>query len=356
VAGGGLIWAVRAAAIGDLTVGDVSAFVASVSGVQAALVALVGGIAGAHHALLMFGHHQEVSGLADDLPAATLPPRASPPQWGIELRDVWFRYDDGHPWVLRGVTMTIPEGRSVALVGLNGAGKSTLIKLLCRFYDPTRGAIYWDGVDIRGLPVGELRRRMGVLFQDFMTYDLTAAENIGVGDLPALHDRPRIHRAARAAGVHEHIAALPRGYDTLLSRIFHEEDEDSGAGVMLSGGQWQRLAFARSLMRGDRDLLILDEPSAGLDAEAEHHLHQQLARYRKGRTSVLVSHRLSVVREADAIVVLSEGRIAEQGTHARLIQADGLYARLFALQADGYQNTAHDAMEEIDDDYMTKRR
>jgi ATP-binding cassette subfamily B protein len=362
VAGAGLVWAVRAAAAGHLTAGDVSAFVAAVAGGQGALAALVVAIAGAHQALLMFGHHQEVIGLADDLPVAAAPPRSphsapaarpgdsappARPYQGIELRDVWFRYDGGHPWVLRGVTMTIPNGRSVALVGLNGAGKSTLIKLLCRFYDPIRGAIYWDGVDIREMPVKELRRRMGVLFQDFMTYDLTAAENIGVGDLSALHDRPRIHQVARAAGIHEHIDALPRGYDTMLSRTFamEGENEDPEAGVVLSGGQWQRLAFARTLLRGDSDLLILDEPSAGLDAEAEHRLHQELTRHRAGRTSLLVSHRLNVIRAADVIVVLSGGRIGEQGTHAQLIRAGGRYARLFRLQASGYD--AADNGEEV---------
>jgi ATP-binding cassette subfamily B protein len=358
VAGAGLIWALRAAAEGRLTVGDVSAFVAAVGGVQGALAVLIGGVAGIHEALLMFDHHQRVIGLPADLPTTTGTRRLASARSGIEVRDVWFRYHEDHPWVLRGTSMTIPAGRSVALVGLNGAGKSTLIKLLCRFYDPTRGAILWDGVDIRDLPVDELRRRMGVLFQDFMTYDLTAAENIGLGDLPALQDRPRIERVAEAAGIHSHIAALPRGYDTLLSRTFHAEgqqsaDEDPEDGVVLSGGQWQRLAFARTLMRGDRDLLILDEPSAGLDAEAEHHLHRQLTRHRAGRTSLLVSHRLNTVREADMIIVLADGRVVEQGTHTQLMHAGDRYARLFTLQASGYRE-AHEEMEVVGKGSMDK--
>ncbi|WP_412519517.1 ABC transporter ATP-binding protein [Actinomadura madurae] len=337
IAGAGLLWAVRAASHGRLSVGDVSAFAAAVAGVQAALAALVSGIGAAHQALLSLGHHLEVVGAPDDFPDPPAGSRLTPLRSGLELRDVWFRYDDAHPWILRGVSLTVPAGASVALVGLNGAGKSTLIKLLCRFYDPTRGAILWDGVDIRQVPVAELRRRIGALFQDFMTYDLTAAENIGVGDPPALRERPRIERAARIAGVHEQIQAMPRGYDTLLSRAFQAEDgDDPEAGVVLSGGQWQRVALARALLRDDHDLLILDEPSAGLDAEAEHRMHRRLGEHRAGRTTLLVSHRLNVVREADLIVALADGRIAEQGTHAHLCRADGLYARLFALQAEGY--------------------
>jgi ATP-binding cassette subfamily B protein len=223
-------------------------------------------------------------------------------------------------------------------VGLNGAGKSTLIKLLCRFYDPSRGSIRWDGVDLREVPPAELRRRMGVLFQDYMCYDLTAAENIAMGEIEALHDRPRIEGAARLAGVHDVVRALPRGYDTMLSRIFFHEEEEAAdeAGVVLSGGQWQRLALARTLLREGRDLLVLDEPSAGLDARAEHEIHTRLARHRAGRTSLLVSHRLGAVRAADLIVVLRDGEIAERGTHDELMAAGGGYAELFDLQARDY--------------------
>jgi ATP-binding cassette subfamily B protein len=343
VAGLGLLWAANSAARGQLSIGDVTAFVAAVAGTQTALVALVDNLAIAHQALLLFTYHTAVTALPDDLP----PPRAIGGSYatlpalrrGVELRDVWFRYDDSHPWVLRGVSLTIPYGTSVALVGLNGAGKSTLIKLLCRFYDPTRGEIRWDGVDLRDVPVAELRRRMGVLFQDFMNYDLTAAENIGIGELDTLHDRTRIAAAATMADADALIEALPHGYDTLMSRIFFgpSEDGDPEAGVTLSGGQWQRLALARTLIRDGRDLLILDEPSAGLDAQAEHEVHRRLREHRAGRTSLLVSHRLGAVREADLIVVLRDGKILEQGTHEDLIAADGAYAQLFAVQASGYR-------------------
>ena len=250
-----------------------------------------------------------------------------------------FRYAPDQPWVLRGVDLVLPRGCAVALVGLNGAGKSTLVKLLCRFYDPTRGAVLWDGIDVRELPVEQLRERIGVLFQDFMQYDLSAAENIGVGDVATLGDREPVVAAARRAGAHETLAALPRGYDTLLSRLFFDETDrnDPETGVLLSGGQWQRVALARTLLRDRRDLLILDEPSSGLDAEAEHEVHRQLREHREGRTSVLISHRLGAVRDADRIVVLAGGRVVEQGRHEELLAEDRTYARLFRLQADGYR-------------------
>jgi ATP-binding cassette subfamily B protein len=313
-----------------------------VAGTQAALAATVDNAANARQALLLFAHHERVMSLPGDLPAPGEPQRLPALRRGIELHDVWFRYDESHPWVLRGVDLTIPHGASVALVGLNGAGKSTLIKLLCRFYDPSRGAILWDGIDIRDVPPAELRARMGVLFQDYMSYDLTAAENIGVGEVEAMSDRARLQAAAELAGAHETVQALPRGYDTMLSRVFFgpEDDDDPQAGVTLSGGQWQRLALARALVRERRDLLILDEPSSGLDAQAEYEVHRRLREHRADNTSLLVSHRLGAVRDADLIVVLGDGRIIERGTHDELIALGGRYARLFATQASGYREGA----------------
>ncbi|MEU4834742.1 ABC transporter ATP-binding protein [Streptosporangium sp. NPDC023615] len=337
-AGAGLIWVVAGTAGGLLSIGDVAVFIAAVAGVQLGLAEFVGSLGGMYEALLMFGHYREVVRAAPDLPVPDRPARAVPLRRGIELRDVWFRYDDAHPWVLRGVDLFLPHGAALALVGLNGSGKSTLVKLLCRFYDPQRGAVLWDGVDIREIAPAELRERMAAVFQDCVAYDFTAAENIGVGDVSAMSDRERIRTAASLSGIDEALENLPRGYDTMLSRTFLDPGEDDPeTGVLLSGGQWQRIALARAYLRQDRDLVILDEPSAGLDARAEHDLHTDLRRHRSGRTSLLISHRLSAVREADLIVVLAGGRVVERGTHAELMAGEGEYARLFALQAEGYR-------------------
>ena len=339
VGGAGLLWAVRAAYAGELSVGDVSMVIAALAGVQSGLNALVRAVADGHEQLLLFDHFAVISTAEVDLPHAVAPAPVGPLRRGIELRDVWFRYSEELPWVLRGVDLHLPAGEAVGLVGLNGAGKSTIVKLLCRFYDPDRGAILWDGVDLRDLDVTELRRRIGAVFQDYMAYDLSAAENIGVGNLPVAQDRDRLIRAARQAGVHPVIESLPYGYDTLLTRIFFGESDqgDPQTGVRLSGGQWQRIALARAYLREEHDLMILDEPSAGLDPDAEHEVHNALRAHRAGRTSVLVSHRLGSIRDADRIVVLAAGRVVEQGTHTQLMAADGAYAGLFRRQADGYQ-------------------
>ncbi|MEV8374239.1 ABC transporter ATP-binding protein [Kribbella sp. NPDC056861] len=355
VSGAGVVWAIIAAGNGQLSVGDVSAFVAALAGVLAGTGALVGQLGFLNQSLITHEHYRAVITVEPDL---VLPSVARPVpvlRTAIELRDVWFRYGPDQPWVLRGVDLTVRAGESLALVGLNGAGKSTLVKLLCRFYDPDRGTICWDGQDLRELSVESLRDRIGAVFQDFMTYELSVADNIGIGDLPARTDEPRIVAAADRAGLDEMIRALPRQYRTLLSRNFFdtgdepghdgdgegETDDDadgsSGRGTMLSGGQSQRLALARAFMRDRRDLLILDEPSSGLDAEAEHRIHHGLREHRAGGTSVLISHRLGAVRDADRIVVLTDGRVVEEGSHLELIQAEGEYARLFGLQSEGYQ-------------------
>ncbi|MFE7109759.1 ABC transporter ATP-binding protein [Streptomyces sp. NPDC057575] len=337
---GALVWGVHQAATHALTAGDVSLLVAALAGLQTALVGLVGSIAQSHQTALLFGHYLHVTQVGDDLPAPAAPIAPPPLSRGIELRDVWFRYTDDGPWILRGVSLTIAHGTSLAVVGLNGAGKSTLVKLLCRLYDPQRGSIHWDGIDLKDLPADQLRKRVSVVFQDPMEYDLTAGENIGLGDLGSLHDHGRIHAAAADADIHTALAGLPQGYDTMLSRMFFPDDtEETNSGVQLSGGQWQRLALARALMRSERDLMILDEPSTGLDAVAERHVHDRLAALREGATSILVSHRLNTVRAADTIVVIADGTVHETGTHEQLMTARGTYAELFTTQAEGYEET-----------------
>jgi ATP-binding cassette subfamily B protein len=323
---------------GRLTVGEVSLFLAGVVAVHSAINATAVALATAYEGLLLFSHYTD---LVEQPPDEASGAAAVDLHAGIEIDDVWFRYGDG-PWVLQGVTLSIPYGSTVGLVGLNGAGKTTLVKLLCRMYEPARGVIRWDGVDIRRLEPESLRERIGAVFQDFMTYDLSAGENVGLGRLAAIDDRPAIRAAAAAAGIDEAIMALPDGYDTLLSAVFEADEE--GARALLSGGQWQRVAIARAFLRHDADLMILDEPTAGLDAEAEAEVHRSLHRLRHGRTSLLVSHRLSTLRDADVIYVIDGGRITERGTHLELMQAtNGRYARLFSLQAAGYHDVAEPA-------------
>ncbi|HXV92380.1 MAG TPA: ABC transporter ATP-binding protein, partial [Pseudonocardia sp.] len=348
LAGAALLWVLFAAARGQLSLGDVAAVVLAVGTVQSTLSAAVNHVSLGYQASLLLDHYRElVASPLPALPQAAALPAADPVPGigqGIEFDDVWFRYGDDLPWVLRGLSATISVGEAVAIVGENGSGKSTLVKLLCRFYDPTRGSIRWDGVDLRDLPLPELHRRIGAVFQDFMSYDLHADENIALGDVDGREDvdlsPARIEEAARRAHVHESLVALPQGYRTLLSREFSAPDQDGPEGLVLSGGQWQRLALARALLRGRRDLLILDEPSSGLDAEAEFRIHSEIRRYRQGHTSVLVSHRLNTVRDADRIVVLDGGRVVEDGDHDALMAAGGPYSRLFRLQAAGYETTS----------------
>jgi ATP-binding cassette subfamily B protein len=257
----------------------------------------------------------------------------------VTLDDVWFRYGDNLPWVLRGVTLRLRAGEATALVGLNGSGKSTVVKLICGLYRPTRGAVRWDGVDTATLDPAVLRTRIAAVFQDFTTYDLSAHDNVALGAVERRDDRAEIRRAATTAGIDPVLRALPAGYDTMLSRLFYADPSaPDAARVVLSGGQWQRVALARALMRHDRDLMILDEPSAGLDPQAETEVHRAVVRTLRGTTRLLVTHRLAAVRVADRICVLSGGRIAESGRHDDLITAEGEYARLFSLQAAGYRD------------------
>jgi ATP-binding cassette, subfamily B, bacterial len=338
VAAGGLLWAVFAATAGKLTLGDVSIFVAALGSVAIALGMIINTAALSYQALLMFASYRAVLTEEPDLPVRADPFPALPLRRGIEVDDVWFRYGPDNPWILHGVSCFIPHGQPVALVGHNGAGKSTLVKLLCRFYDPDQGRILWDGVDLRDIDLAGFRDRISVVFQDYMTYELSAAENIEVGNLKVAGRSDSLAAAAERAGIHDALAALPRGYQTLLTRSYFDlaDKDNPQTGVQLSGGQWQRVALARAFLRGGRDLMILDEPSSGLDAEAEHEIHASLAGNRRGCATVLISHRLNTIRDAEHIIVLSDGVISEQGDHDSLMARAGIYARLFSLQAKGY--------------------
>jgi ATP-binding cassette subfamily B protein len=249
---------------------------------------------------------------------------------GIVLEDVGFRYPGKDAWALRHVSLSIPAGESLALVGQNGAGKTTLVKLLTRLYEPSEGRILLDGRDLREWDPEVLRRRFGVLFQDFNQYQLKVRENVGMGSVEHLEDEPRIERAVDHGGAREIVTSLKGGLDAPLGRWFQD-------GAELSGGQWQKVALARGFMREEADILVLDEPTAALDAESEHAVFARFRELAEGRTTIVISHRFPTVRMARNIVVLDHGTVIERGTHDALVAQGGTYARMFALQAEGYR-------------------
>jgi ATP-binding cassette, subfamily B, bacterial len=249
---------------------------------------------------------------------------------GYRLDRVGFCYPGMECPVFDGLELEIPTGQTTALVGENGAGKSTLVKLLARLYDPTRGAVLLDGIDLREYDLEDLRRQIAIVFQDFARYHLPVWENIGLGSMERLRDRHWIREAAHRAGADALIRRLPQGEETLLGREFE-------GGVELSGGEWQKIALARALMR-DAPILILDEPTAALDARAEYEVYCRFMDMARGRTTLLISHRFSTVRMADRILVLEEGAVIEEGDHAGLMSRGGRYAELYSLQADRYRS------------------
>lgn len=331
VGSGAFVLVILQAFAGRISVGDVTLYTSAVVSVQAALAGIAYALANVNESVLFYNQFINLQELPQTLPLAAAPRPVPPLQHQIELRDLSFRYSAEHPWVLRNVNLVLPAKKCLALVGLNGAGKTTLVKLLTRCYDPTGGQILWDGIDIRAFDPQELRRHIGAIFQDFVRFDLTAQENIGVGDVAHLEDHTRVREAAIKTGVHPVIEALPQGYQTILSRWLAE----NGLGVDLSGGEWQKLAMARMFMR-QADLLILDEPTAALDAQAEYDLYSHFVELMAGRTTLLITHRFSTVRMADVVAVLEHGEITEYGTHAELMILEGTYARLYRMQAERY--------------------
>jgi ATP-binding cassette subfamily B protein len=250
------------------------------------------------------------------------------PSRGIEICGVSFKYP-GADWAIRNLTLQILPGEKIALVGENGSGKTTLIKLLTRLYEPTEGEILYQGRDLRDWKLDELRTRIGVIFQDFVRYQLTLKENVGFGSVAELADQSRLDRAAAQGGMEGLLAELNEGWETRLGGWFEKGRE-------LSGGQWQKIALSRAFMR-DGEVIVLDEPTSALDAEKEYEIFRRFKDLTAGRIAILISHRFSTVRMADRIVVLKQGMIEEQGTHAELIAKAGTYARLFELQAEGYR-------------------
>ena len=267
------------------------------------------------------------------LPAAGPGPALAPvrAERGLRCEDLGFRYPEAERFALRHVDLFIPTGQSLALVGHNGAGKTTLIKLLCGLYEPSEGRILLDGRDLRSYPRSELRRRLSVVFQDFNQYQLPVHDNVGFGRVARAEDLARVEGAVARAGAGAIVDGLPRGLGTQLGRWFE-------GGVELSGGQWQRLALARGFMRDDADLLILDEPSAALDIDAEREVFERVRELARGRTLVLISHRFANLRAADRVLVLGPGGVVEDGSHAELMARDGVYAAMFRKQAAGYED------------------
>ena len=341
---------VAATVRGRLTLGEMTLYLVAFRQGQQSFQAVLSAVGGMYEDTLymtnLFDYFAIPTDSPDEVLAAPAPAvsgngvaQGGATERGIRFENVGFRYpvaggggaDGGEAgrWALRGINVFIPKGQSLALVGENGAGKTTFIKLLANLYQPTEGRVLLDGRDLRAWEETALRRRIGVIFQDFNQYQLALRENVAFGSVQHLDDAERVGRAVEQGGARELVAGLASGLDTQLGRWF-------SSGVELSGGQWQKVALSRAFMRDEADILILDEPTAALDAEAEHAVFQRFRALAAGRTTILISHRFPTVRMADRILVLEAGRVVEDGSHATLLAAGARYAHLFNLQAAGY--------------------
>src|SRR6266508_3540202 len=315
---------------GRLTLGHLTAYTQAATSVQNSIQSILSGFSGMYEHNLYLNNLYELMERQPSMPVATEPrPVPQPLRGEIRFEHVSFAYPGAESQALSDVSFTVKAGEALAVVGRNGAGKTTLFKLICRLYGPLERRILIDGIDLRDFQPEEVRRQIGAMFQDYVDYQATAAENIGLGSLPEITDRDAIVSASKQAGSDELIAGLPEGYDTALGKWFD-------AGVNLSGGEWQKVALARAFMRDEAKILLLDEPTSALDAQAEYDLFERLRSLTHGRTAVYISHRFSTVRRADRIIFLEHGRLVEEGTHEELMRLGGRSARLFRMQASAY--------------------
>ena len=333
-----LVWAyaVYQAVLGEITVGTLTMVVAAAQTAVNSLQGLIQSGGRLFQNTLFITRFFELLDLDPRSIVGALEPRRAkgdaafptPIRKGVELRNVRFTYPGTDVEILKDVSFNIPVGTKLAIVGENGAGKTTLIKLLVRFYDPTSGSIRLDDTDFRDYALPDIRKSVSAVFQDFVRFQFSASDNIGVGNVAILENRNRIEESARKAGAHDFVSKLPNGYETILGKTFDE-------GVDLSGGEWQNLAIARAFM-SESQILFLDEPTAALDAFGEAALYERFARLTENKTVIFISHRFSTVRMADRIVVLEDGRVIEQGDHEMLMKLDGKYRSMFSTQAARY--------------------
>jgi ATP-binding cassette subfamily B protein len=327
---GAYYWIVVATVSGRLTLGEMSMYLLVFKQGQQAVTSSLSSIGGMYEDNLYLSNLYEFLAIPVEHAASGGETQGPVPGDGLRFEKVSFTYPGSEQPALHDVSFHLRPGHKLALVGENGSGKTTIVKLLSRLYSPTEGVVSLDGLDLQKWDELALRRRIGVIFQDFMRYHFQVGENIGVGDVVALEERPRWEEAAEKARAEEIIGALPEGYQTQLGRWFK-------GGRELSGGQWQKIALARAFMRTGADLLVLDEPTSAVDAKAEVEIFEHFRRVTENQMAILISHRFSTVRMADEIMVLEKGRVVEFGSHEELLEADGHYATLFKLQAAGYR-------------------